>query len=76
LPASQLKVITTDEVTWTDGSLGCPAPGASYTMALVPGYRIVIQAGAQRLQYHASRGGNLIHCPPGRAQEPRRDERM
>lgn len=76
LPASQLKVIATDEVTWTDSSLGCPTPGASYTMALVPGYRVVIQAGGARLQYHASRGGNVIYCPPGRAQEPRRDERM
>ena len=32
-------------VTWSDGSAGCPEPGMMYTQALVPGYRIVLQAG-------------------------------
>lgn len=57
-------------VTWPDGSLGCPQPGMSYTMALVPGYRIKVQAGEQVLDYHASRGGYWVLCPEGMAMEP------
>lgn len=74
LPAAQLQVTAAEAVTWSDGSLGCPTPGASYTMAEVPGYRIRIQAGARVLQYHASQRGQLLHCPPDRAIEPRREE--
>jgi hypothetical protein len=39
-------------------------------MALVPGYRIRIQAGDNVLDYHASRRGYLVLCPPGRSVDP------
>jgi len=68
--ASTLKVISSEAVTWPDGSLGCPEPGKLYTMALVPGYRIRIQSGDQVLDYHASRRGYLVLCPPGRSVDP------
>lgn len=76
LDRAALRVESAEEVTWTDGSLGCPNPGGMYTMALVPGYRIHIRAGTQLLDYHASRRGPPMLCPAGRAIEPRRDERM
>ncbi|HEX7373411.1 MAG TPA: hypothetical protein VF277_00425, partial [Steroidobacteraceae bacterium] len=53
LPVGQLQVIEATAVTWPDGSLGCPQEGMGYTQALVPGYRILIQAGAAVLSYHA-----------------------
>jgi hypothetical protein len=63
-------VLRAERVTWPDGSLGCPQPGRMYTMALVPGYRVRIQAGAEQLDYHASLLGQPALCPPGRATEP------
>jgi len=68
--ASTLKVVSSEAVDWPDGSLGCPEPGMAYTMALVPGYRIRIQAGDSVLDYHANRRGHLILCPPGRSGDP------
>jgi len=68
--ASTLKIISSEAVTWPDGSLGCPEPGKLYTMALVPGYRIRIQAGDWVLDYHASRRGYLVLCPPERSADP------
>lgn len=65
-----LVVQSAEEVTWADGSLGCPAPGMNYTMALVPGYRIRVRAGEQLLDYHASRRGSFMLCPAGRAIDP------
>ena len=73
LAAAALKVASAERVTWSDGSLGCPQPGMLYTQALVPGYRIRIQAGAETLDYHASARGALVLCPPGRALDPIRD---
>ena len=67
---SRLEVISSEHVTWPDGSLGCPEPGVMYTMALVPGYRIRIRAGTEVLDYHASRRGSLTFCPPQRSVDP------
>jgi hypothetical protein len=72
----RLKVDSAQSVTWADGSLGCPQPGLSYTMALVPGYRIMVRAGEQLLDYHASQRGYFVLCPAGRAVEPAGEERM
>ena len=68
--AAQVEVVSLRSVTWRDGSVGCPKPGIAYTDALVPGYRIVLRAGAQTWDYHAGTRGGPVPCPPGQAQEP------
>jgi len=76
LPPEAIKVLLAERVTWSDGSLGCPSPGMIYTQALVPGYRVMLEAGGQVLDYHAGVSGHLVLCPAGRAVEPRADERI
>ena len=46
---ADIKVLSAEAVTWPDGSLGCPQPGMMYTQALVPGFRIVLQAADRTL---------------------------
>ena len=70
LKPEMLSVVSAAAVTWPDGSLGCPQPGVMYTMALVPGYRVRIQAGERVLDYHASARGQLLLCPEGQAIDP------
>ncbi|HET9693158.1 MAG TPA: hypothetical protein VFP48_02145 [Steroidobacteraceae bacterium] len=65
-----IDVVFAGPVTWSDGSLGCPEPGMMYTQALVPGYRIVLRAGAQVLNYHAGRSGEARFCPPEQVIPP------
>ncbi|MCM2311607.1 MAG: hypothetical protein NDI84_09395 [Steroidobacteraceae bacterium] len=67
---ASLTVESAEAVTWADGSLGCPQPGMSYTMALVPGYRIKVRAGERVLDYHASQRGHFVLCPEGQAVDP------
>jgi hypothetical protein len=35
-------LVSADAMTFSDGSLGCPSPGRSYTQALVDGMRVVV----------------------------------
>ena len=70
LDAARLDVLPATDVTWSDGALGCPQPGRHYTQALVPGWRVRIVAGDQTLDYHASRRGQWLLCPAGRAVTP------
>ena len=66
----QVKVLAIEAVTWSDGSLGCPEPGTMYTQALVPGYRIRVDASGTILTYHAGTQSTFLYCPPERAREP------
>lgn len=56
VPEDEITVVSVEEVTWRDGSLGCAEPGMMYTQALVDGSRIILEAAGERHEYHA--GGN------------------
>lgn len=57
-----ITVVSVEEVTWPDTSLGCPQPGMMYTQVLTPGYRLVLEAGGKTYEYHAGRG-RVVSCP-------------
>lgn len=72
---ADIVVVAGAAVTWSDGSLGCPQPGMSYTQALVPGYRIVLTAGGVEYAYHGRDGGSPFLCdraPSGAVRSPDR----
>ena len=52
-----IEVATVRQVHWRSGAAGCPAPGISYTMALVPGVLILLQAEGKVYRYHAKGNG-------------------
>ena len=60
--AGDVKVVSTEAVNWPNGALGCPKPGMMYTQAIVPGYRIEVEAAGHRLTYHASAKGSFKRC--------------
>ena len=70
LPVSALTVVSAEALVWPDGSLGCPQPGRMYTQALVPGYRVRIQAGTALLSYHAGASTEAALCPAPQARAP------
>jgi hypothetical protein len=65
---SAVVLAQAERVTWSDGSLGCPQPGMSYTQALVPGYRVTAKTAAGQFVYHTDERGNVVSCgsPPRR----------
>lgn len=60
--AQEIEVTAAEQVTWSDGSLGCPEEGMAYTQALVPGYRVVLEAGGDQLNFHSSESGDFRFC--------------
>lgn len=68
---SVMVVALAREVTWNDGSLGCPEPDVMYTQALVDGYQVVLIAGDESLDYRVDDSGEFRLCeqPAGSASE-------
>lgn len=50
------------DVTWSDGSIGCPQPGTMYTQALVPGHQLILQSEGRLFSYHAAQGKAFSYC--------------
>ena len=67
VPLDQVKVLSAEAVVWSDGALGCPEPGMMYTQALVPGYRIRVDAAGAPMMYHTRATSVFVLCPPERA---------
>ena len=61
-----LEAVSFEQVTWSDGALGCPQPGMAYTQALVPGYRIVLVHDDGEFIYHGADGGDPFLCEGSR----------
>jgi hypothetical protein len=66
----EVTVVSAERVTWSDASVGCPAPGRMYAQVMTPGYRIVLKVGQDQLSYHAGSVGKPVLCPADRAQPP------
>ncbi|HEU4916709.1 MAG TPA: hypothetical protein VFV13_09115 [Acidimicrobiia bacterium] len=57
-----IEVVSAEEVTWPDGSLGCPEPGMSYTQALVDGSKVVLRHEDRVFVYHAGDDDQPFLC--------------
>jgi hypothetical protein len=59
---SAITVATVEEVTWRDGSIGCPQPGMMYPQVLTDGSRVVLEAEGRRYEYHAGGRRSAFLC--------------
>ena len=75
VPAGGIKIISEKNVTWRDGSLGCPQKGMMYTQALVEGTLIVLRVEGRDYQYHSGQGRAPFYCenPVGPASKSSAD---
>ncbi len=58
-----IEVIRSEEITWPDGSLGCPEEGMVYTQALVDGYQVILDHDGRIYLYHAGSDAVPFLCP-------------
>lgn len=56
--------VSSEEIEWPNGSLGCPKPGMSYTQAIVNGSLIVFEVNGVPYEYHSGAGQEAFLCLP------------
>lgn len=64
--ADAIALVSLEPITWSDGSLGCPAPDMMYTQALVDGYLLQLETGGQVYDYHTAGTSSFVRCEAGR----------
>jgi hypothetical protein len=57
-----VTVVSSEEVTWPDSSLGCPQPGMMYAQVLTDGSRMLLSAGGRTYEYHSGGQGAPFLC--------------
>ncbi|MFW5869064.1 MAG: hypothetical protein ACOCX2_14660 [Armatimonadota bacterium] len=62
LQADEIRVAGVEQVEWPNGSLGLPEPGMMYTMMLVSGERIHLQAKGRTFEYRAGEGESVRYA--------------
>lgn len=60
LGIEDVSVADVEEVEWPDGCLGVAVEGMVCTMAIVPGYRVMLEAGGQSYVYHTNVDGSNV----------------
>ncbi|MFW5868629.1 MAG: hypothetical protein ACOCX2_12480 [Armatimonadota bacterium] len=59
---AEISVAAVEQVQWPNGSLGLPDPGMAYTMALVPGQRIHLEAEGRVFEYRSGQGDSVRYA--------------
>ncbi len=60
LSPDQVSILSTEAVSWPDGCLGIQRPGMMCTEAIVPGYKIVLQAGGEQYEFRTNESGSQV----------------
>lgn len=64
--ADDIRLVSMELTTWSDGGLGCPEPGMMYTQALVDGYILLLQVDDTVYSYHTAGTTSFVRCESGR----------
>ncbi len=59
------RVVAVTAVDWPDACLGVRTPGSVCAQVVTPGYRIIIEAGGKRIEYHTDRASppHVVRLP-------------
>lgn len=66
LSAMALTLVSVEQVTWPDMSLGCPQPDMTYAQVLTPGWRVVFvdESGQEYNVHTAENREHFVICEP------------
>ena len=60
LPSESIKLVSTEAVEWPDGCLGVQEEGLACTEAIVPGFRIILDANGREVEYRTNEDGTQV----------------
>ncbi|MBW4618658.1 MAG: S-layer homology domain-containing protein [Cyanosarcina radialis HA8281-LM2] len=68
IPQSELNIVEVKQETWPDSCLGLETAGTSCAQATVPGWKMVVSGGEQRLVYRTNLSGSAVKLDAAASQ--------
>jgi len=62
----ETRIVSVEEVEWSDTSLDCPDPEMTCRREDTPGFRIVLEAAGRIHEYHSDTAYSITLCKDGR----------
>lgn len=59
---ADVRLVSVEARDWPDTSLGCPQEGFMYAQVITPGFRIILEAGGERYEYHSDMNDAVVLC--------------
>lgn len=66
VPVSDVKVISSEPVDWSDACLGIQQPNVMCAQVITPGYKVVLEVNGKQYEYHTNASGSAVRL----ASEP------
>jgi hypothetical protein len=60
LPADQIKIVSTEAMTWNNGCMGVEPPDVACTQAIVNGFIIRLEGNGQQFEIHTNQDGSSL----------------
>ncbi len=60
IPADQIKIVSTEPMTWNNGCMGVVIPGVLCTDVIVNGFIIKLEANGQQFEMHTNQDGTSV----------------
>jgi hypothetical protein len=60
LDPSDIKVISVEAMEWPDACLGVTLEGIACAQVVTPGYKIVLEANGEQVEYHSNQDGSIV----------------
>ena len=76
VPPGQIEVLSTEAVSWPDGCLGVQRIGVMCTQAVVPGFKIVLDAAGKQYEIHTDEDGSSVVMLPSAAESGNLEEML
>ncbi len=74
VPENEIEIISVENMTWSDSSLGCPEPGKFYAQMLVDGHLVVTAYEGHHYNIHIGNGGGRVcYLPEGILPTPEKN---
>ena len=59
----EVTVVSATPEIWPDASLGCPQPDMLYAQVVTAGFRVVVDAAGEEIEFHSDERGSVVRCP-------------
>jgi hypothetical protein len=64
IPIGKLRITGATAQDWPDGCLGLPQPEEVCTLAILPGWRVVVSDGSRNWVYRTNNNGSVVRLEP------------